>query len=279
MKQYSICVIKPDSYVHSCAFVELAELLMYSLRELGAQARIVFNDIDRDSRNILIGCHLLDAEHAGRMPASTIVLNTEQINPDDESGWSRKMLRWMSSFEVWDYSLRNIETMRSVGISHAKHLRIGFQKELARIEPGSDKEFDVLFYGCLNDRRQRVLDELSAAGLRVKSLFGIYGGERDSYISRSKIVLNHHYYETQIFEVVRVFYLLTNSIAVVGEVNDSTSIDESYRAAISAARYDELAARCIELANDPALVTSVAREGHERLSRCPQSAYTAALID
>ena len=77
-------------------------------------------------------------------------------------------------------------------------------------------------------------------GLTVKSLFGVYGKERDAWIERSKLVINHHYYQSQIFEVVRVFYLLTNSVAVVGEVNDTTSIDHIYKEGIHPVQYDGL---------------------------------------
>ena len=61
-------------------------------------------------------------------------------------------------------------------------------------------------------------------GINVKALFGVYGRERDKLIARSKIVLNMHHYSSQIFEIVRVFYLLTNRKAVVAECNARDAI-------------------------------------------------------
>ena len=54
--RYNICLIKPDQYIHSLAFIELAELLLYSLQELGFEVQIQFNELDNNACNILIGC-------------------------------------------------------------------------------------------------------------------------------------------------------------------------------------------------------------------------------
>ena len=51
----------------------------------------------------------------------------------------------------------------------------------------------------------------------VKCLVGVYGEERDAYIARSKIVLNLHFYESQIMEQVRISYLLNNHALVISE--------------------------------------------------------------
>lgn len=275
MKPFNICLIKPVGYIHSDAFIELAELIMFSLRELGVEANIGFNAINPDSRNILIGCHLLDVSIISQLPKSTIILNTEQLQG---TPWNANIFKWLKSFDVWDYSLKNIENMAANGVPSAKHLNIGFQKELRRIEKKPERDIDVLFYGSTNERRQKVLDDLVSSGLTVKSLFGVYARERDDYIARSKIVLNHHFYKPEIFEVVRVSYLLSNSVAVVGEVNETTSIDDVYRSAITAARYDDLVDACLKLAHDGARLKEAEDRGFAVLAQYPQSVYTSALI-
>ena len=53
--------------------------------------------------------------------------------------------------------------------------------------------FDVLFYGGMNPRRHRILQQVAARyDLRVKVIFE---AERDEYIRKCKIVLNLHYYD------------------------------------------------------------------------------------
>jgi hypothetical protein len=39
---------------------------------------------------------------------------------------------------------------------------VGYVPELERIRPAPAEDIDVLFFGSVNDRRQRVLDQLRA---------------------------------------------------------------------------------------------------------------------
>lgn len=278
MKKINICLIKPDNYIHSYAFLELGELIYFSLKDLGFEATLGFNQIEPNVKNILIGCHLLDPKFMEQVPKSTIILNTEQIY-SDTADWNKNIFAWVTNFEVWDYSTRNIEKLKDIGVNEAKLFKIGFQKELARLDMSKKKDVDVLFYGCVNERRKDILEKLVAKGLTVKSLFGVYGRERDEWVERSKLVLNHHYYNSQIFEIVRVFYLLTNSVAVVGEVNESTSIDTMYREGIYAAKYDDLVAGCLELARDDALRQRIQVEALNSISKYPQKLFTQEALD
>ena len=272
MARFNICLVKPDNYIHSFAFLELGELLYFSLQELGQEVTFGFNNLEPTATNILIGCHLLDPSFITQIPPSTIILNTEQIY--GETDWNKPIFDWAKHFQIWDYSPKNIEKLNQMGIERTRLLKIGFQKELARLNSNKSKEVDVLFYGSVNERRKIVLDGLEARGLKVKVLFGVYGKERDEWIERSKVVLNHHYYEAQIFEIIRVFYLLTNSVAVVGEVNKTTSIDSIYQDGIYASQYEDLISDCVELVNHQALRVQFQEKALAAISKYPQAPFT-----
>ena len=278
MKKINICLIRPDKYIHSYAFLELGELIYFSLKDLGFEATLGFNQIVPDVKNILIGCHLLDPKFIEQVPKSTIILNTEQIY-SDTTDWNKNIFAWVTNFEVWDYSIRNIEKLEEIGVNKVKLFKIGFQKELARLDRSKKKDVDVLFYGSINERRKDILEKLVAKGLTVKTLFGVYGRERDEWVERSKLVLNHHFYNSQIFEIVRVFYLLTNSVAVVGEVNESTSIGTMCREGIYAAKYDDLVAGCVELIKDDAVRQRIQVEALNSISKYPQKFFTQETLD
>ena len=277
MKKINICLVKPGNYIHSYAFLELGELIYFSLKDLGFEVRLVFNQINPDVKNILIGCHLLDPKFIGQVPKSTIILNTEQIH-SDTNHWNKNIFVWAKNFEVWDYSTRNIEKLKEMGVIRAKYLKIGFQKELARLNKSKKKDVDVLFYGSVNARRKSILEKLIAKGLTVKTLFGVYGKERDEWVERSKLVLNHHFYNSQIFEIVRVFYLLTNSVAVVGEVNESTSIDTMCREGICAVKYDDLVTGCVELIKDDDVRQRIQAKALNSISKYPQKLFTQEVL-
>lgn len=278
MKKINICIIKPDNYIHSYAFYELAELIYYSLGEIGIKSRIIFNHIEPDIQNILIGCHLLDPKLIEKIPISTIILNTEQIYKDT-TDWNENIFAWVTKFEVWDYSVRNIEKLKEVGATKVKHFKIGYQKELNRLNKTQKNDIDILFYGAANERRRLIIKKLLDTGLNIKTLFGIYGKERDAWIERSKLVLNFHFYDSQIFEIVRVFYLLTNSVAVVGEVNDSTSIDHMFKEGIHAVKYDELVNGCVEVVKNDMLRQRLKEKAFDSIHRYPQKEYTQEVLE
>lgn len=276
MTRFNICLVKPDNYIHSYAFLELGELLYFSLKELGHEVSFGFNNMEPSATNILIGCHLLDPSFIPQIPDSTIILNTEQVY--GETDWNKPIFAWAKHFQIWDYSPKNITKFNQLGIDRTKLFKIGFQKELARLDSNVPKEIDVLFYGSVNERRKVILDALEAKGLKVKVLFGVYGKDRDEWIERSKVVLNHHYYESQLFEIVRVFYLLSNSVAVVGEVNEATSIDTIYRDGIYAARYENLVDHCVELVRNQQLRDQLQLKALQAIYKYPQTSFTKEVL-
>ncbi|STZ77051.1 hypothetical protein [Bergeriella denitrificans] len=275
---FNISIISPPSYPHVRAFDELAELLRHSLLELGYPADITANHFDHSRTNILFGIHLWPSKHLDRLPASSIIMNTEQLEALAHADEVRQImyrntLAAARRFPVWDYDRRNIRALAAEGIP-AVLWEIGHHPALERIRPAETADIDVLFYGSINPRRANILNALSAEGLRVKHLFGLYGAERDAWIARAKMVLNLHAYDTHIFEIVRCSYLMSNGICTVSEVNDDTSIAPQYRNGIVAAPYGKLVETCMALAHNAPLLEHYRRAAFDTISRLPQAAFT-----
>ncbi len=275
--KYNVCVIKPDGYLHSDAFIELAELIGYSLQDLGHEASLGFNQIVPDAINVIIGCHLLDPALIPHIPKTSVILNTEQVD-SGQPAWNPNIFQWASAFETWDYSHRNIQRLKQMGASNVKFLQLGYHEKLARIRKAEHQDIDVLFYGSMNERRLKVVEQLKRLGCNVRTEFGVYGQARDQLIARAKVVLNLHFYSSEIFEIVRVFYLMTNSKAVVAEVNQSTSIDPCYPGGIYPAAYEELADSCMRLVRDDRLRLELEQQALETIKRLPQRELIAALL-
>ena len=273
--RYHICTLQPAGYPHTAAFDELIELLAYSLQDLGHTVTRGTNRLPEDWINIVFGMHLVDAT-ALELPANSILFNTEQV-ADDASAWVSRVVELARSYEVWDYSEKNIAKLQSQGAKRVRLFQIGFHPRLARIPHDVPRDIDVLFYGSFNPRRQAVLDQLRQAGCGVKAVFGVYGAERDALIARSKLVLNLHFYQSKIFEVVRVFYLMTNARAVVAECGPDTTIDPNYLPGICAAEYADLAAACLRLLADNAARQRLQARALEAMMQLPQYRYTPAL--
>ncbi len=251
-RKVHLCLVVPDGYPHWEAFSEITQGFMHAFGELGTACTIGRNDYINDGVNILFGAHLIPTDEIAQLfPASTIIFNLEQIEGFglDRTPVYKSML---CRHAVWDYSPRNIARLKSItGNPAIQHVGIGYSAGLARIAMQMQQPVDVLFYGSLNERRATVLDKLRAAGLNVNHLFAVYGAERDAAIADAKVVLNMHFYEDSIHEIVRTSYLLANRKAVVTECNANTEIDPEYRDAMCAVPYGELVPRCVELIQNP----------------------------
>jgi len=245
----SVAVVSPPGYPHSAAFAEVAETIRHGLTSLGHDA-VVSRDLGaRDRRHIVLGAHL--APEAGiQLPAGSIIYNLEQV--DSQSRWmTGALLDLYRRYPLWDYSTANIERLVSMGVPRPAHVPIGYAPSLTRIVP-VEPDIDVLFYGSLNERRQGIIDRLRAAGVRVEAVFGVYGSERDALIARAKLILNLHYYEAKVFEVVRVSYLLANGRAVVSERGADPAEEGPFASAVAFTDYDRLVATCQALLRQPA---------------------------
>ncbi|AJC21204.1 hypothetical protein [Pandoraea pulmonicola] len=276
--KFNVCIVRPPGYLHSSAFTELGELLNLGLRDLGRKSTLIENAIDPAATNIVIGCHLLSPEVADSLPESTVIVNTEPLG-SVATEWKSAILGFGERFEMWDYSARNIEFLNGMpGGSRVRLLRLGYHRTLNRISRKMPRDIDVLFYGFVNERRKQVMDRLEAAGLKVVCVTGLYGAKRDDLIARSRVVLNMHFFDSHIFEIVRVFYLMTNGVAVVSEVGPTTSVDERYLQGIDASPYDELVDRCIALVKDDAARLALEKRARQTIARLPQAEVMGELL-
>ncbi|MGA8153895.1 MAG: class I SAM-dependent methyltransferase [Terriglobales bacterium] len=242
MSKFQITLIRPQGFIHSEGFREVAETLQFGLRSIGHAAEIGENAIDPNATNILLGAHLLPAVDANMVPANSILYNLEQLGG---ANLSPKYYELASRHQVWDYSLRNIEQWRTMScLRPPVHVPLGYVPELSRIQAAPVQDIDVLFYGSLNERRSAILKALRDSGVKVHAVFGVYGKERDELIARSKIVLNVHFYDTKVFEIVRLSYLLANSKAVVSECSSENEMEQDAQGAFLAVPYGSLVESC-----------------------------------
>lgn len=264
-----IVTVRPPNYAHSAAFDELGVTLHAAFAALGAQVDASVNQtIGNEGINIVLGAHLVAPKVA--LPSNCVIVNLEQMG----TGYFAKeyYVEVLKRHPVLDYSARNVARIRELtGNPYVRQFKIGYAPELTRIASVAKQDVDVLFYGVVNERRKAILDALVAAGLVVHALPGVYGRERDAWIARSKVVLNIHYYEDKIHELVRTSYLLANHKAIVSECDDETEIDEDVRAALVAVPYDKLVETCVALVRDDARRKKVEQAGFERFARRKQA--------
>jgi hypothetical protein len=273
--QFAVAIVSPPGYLYVETFREVAEALHYALLALGHDS-LLTDRLDYDDRHtIVLGSNLL-ARYELEPPNNAILYNFEQVY--EGSPWlTPALLDLFRRYPVWDYSQANIERLAAWHVPRLTHVRVGYVPELTRIA-AVPEDIDVLFYGSNSPRRRAVLDSLRARGFRVEWLFGAYGAGRDAMIARSKIVLNMHLYEAEVFEIVRVSYLLANGRAVVSEPGANPTEDADLASGIAFAAYDELVDRCEELLGDERTRRELGRRGYQVFSARNQAAILGEVL-
>ena len=258
--RYRVCIIMPQGYIHSSAFVEVAFLLKASFGGLGFDCDLKINELAEDRTNILLGSHLISFSEDLRR-YEYIPYQLEQLSAN-EGLYNQNVKSILASAKtVWDYSAENIAFLQSQGIA-ARHLPVGYHPALEQIPQAPDKDVDVLFYGSTGGRRKPILDILDGrSDVRTKSLFGVYGRDRDLWIGRSKIILNIHYYAVKIFEAVRVAYLLNNRCFVLSE---ESAINPYPGISVTTSPYENLVESCVEFSRSDSKRESLASQTYEQ---------------
>jgi hypothetical protein len=263
MPAFRICIIVPPGYQHAHAFTDLALLLKYSLTDLGYDCDLTLNTMDESRINILLGYHLLRFDESIRR-FRYIPYQLEQLHERQGVYSENVRLLLENAFAVWEYAEENAAFLKEKEFE-PQLLVPGYHRALKVLRSDADKQYDVLFYGSLNERRRRVLQALQAAGVRVQALFGVYGERRNRAIEQAVIVLNVHHYAMQIFESVRVSFLLNNAAFVLSEQSESLPYEDT---GIVACAYEEIPQKCRALLDQK---ECLAPRGEEMCARYRES--------
>ena len=122
-----------------------------------------------------------------------------------------------AALEVWDYSRWNIQHFEyptTVKRCQVKYMPFAWFPT-ASCSALNDRDIDVLFFGAMNDKRQSKLLLLNELGVQVTHV-SAQESELDTFICRSKIVLNLHYYDG-LLETSRIMHAISLNALVISE--------------------------------------------------------------
>ncbi len=245
-KNYEVVIVMEKDNYHSQAFTDIADGLVNTINSYGYLA--IKSEILQSNGfiPIVFGSHMI--KNICQLPKNSIIFNLEQLGSGSPhiSPIYYEILR---SHQIWDYSKNNIKFLNQIGVFNATYIDIACIKQ-ATFEASTTCDIDVLFYGAINARRKDVIDALAATGITVVAISGIYGRERDFLMSRAKIILNLHYYDTKIFEIVRVSYALQNGKFVLSEIGYD-NCEREYSGVVSFCAYENIVDRCLEFLSKP----------------------------
>lgn len=166
--------------------------------------------------------------------------------------------------EIWDYDEGNVHWMRKHYKLNAKFKPLVYTHSLRRIPPIEEYkcDIDVLFYGYLHERRAKLLINLhhiAGSKMKIFDLYGVWDKELDTYIQRSKIILNVHGKPDSRQEQPRLYYPVINGRCVLSEKTATNYIGN----AILEAPYEKLLDTIVQLIKTGAWL-NIANQASER---------------
>jgi hypothetical protein len=273
--KFAVSIINPPDYQHSEAFREIGETIHYTLLELGYASILTSQTDIAGRRHIILGSNLLPF-YQTKISPNSILYNLEQVTPG--SPWLQPaFLDILRQYTVWDYSQSNIEQLAHLGITSVEYVPIGYIPQLTRIQQ-TEEDIDVLFYGSINERRWQIIQSLQSHGVKTEAIFGIYGNERDKLIARSKILLNIHFYEAKVFEVVRVSYLLANQRFVISERGSNLVEESPFSSGVVFAEYEDLVKTCLDYLSRSEDRRCIAEAGFKLMSQRSEVDYLKSIL-
>jgi len=268
----------PKFSVHAECLLPVAEVLKFGLRDLGHDADLG-NTLDRSCQNIVLGYH----NFAGKeLPSDydCIIYQLEQFPGYKNDPYphllkmkEKALVTLKSAKAIWDYSEQNIDFLAEKNID-ALYKPIGFHPKMERINHRTDKDVDFLFYGCNSERRHKILQVL-ADEYNFRSLFGVYGEQRDRWIARSKIVVDIHFFESKLFDEVRTSYLMNNRAFFILEETPH----KKYTDTLVYASFDDFVETCKYYIERPTEIKKKAELAFENFSKYKESAFLEEVLD
>jgi len=219
--------------VQNKVFYELAKNFSYILSQKFGKERVkLIKEVTKhdasDHLFIIFGANVYE----GTIPKHYILVQLEQSVI--KSKWfDHTYIKMISQAKaILDYSLTNFQNLKQYN-SNYYNFTIGYdstvqEKESKKLDSFDNSEYDIAFYGQINLRREKLLKKLKDSGLKIKIIENLWGVQRMEQLLKAKVVVNLHYYESAIQEVVRLSYLLSLGIVVLSESSEDKVLDLQY---------------------------------------------------
>lgn len=263
---------------------EIVEGFRLGLCELGYDVTWHYAQIDADRVNIIMfGAASLQWQAIAHLAPNCIVVNIEQL-VEGGNAFNPTYLEVLRNSYVWEYSELNFRRYAELGIPHASLVPLGYQPGAIDVpsEPETPpvEDIDVLFFGSLNARRHRLLDELRARGLHVVAHHSIPAEERSALLLRSKLMLNVSFLDTtRTVELPRLAVGFLARKAILTEIYDDSELRAELRQGLFGAPYEKLVDTAERLIAAPAERRERADLGHQLFTAKSQASFIQPALE
>jgi len=259
----NICLVQYKPFHPKVGMLDSYNEVVYSLvwgfTALGHEVTFKVNSFDPKSRNIIFGWHIpTQLGILDTFPEDTIIYNFERYTNYWKTPSATAAITYLASkYQLWDYNQNNIDILNTLNPKYTPYCaRISYAPNLEQVPTGVELDVDVLYYGNYVPYRYETLSKIAETrgdltGLSVMTLRNFWGKQRDEFIGRSKVIINISH-ASDIFEIVRVSYLLANKKAVVSCTHGEGEeyIEEDLRNVLKFTKISNVNAVCRSLVED-----------------------------
>jgi hypothetical protein len=170
---------------------------------------------------------------------------------------------------VFDYSHYNAEYLRSKINKRVVVVPYSYHSSLTVLshDVTDTEEYDVMFYGFMNDNRKKYASLLESSNLKVKwhTNYSIFGDQLIEEMKKAKIILNIHYYDNpSVLEITRIIPAVSNYKLVLSERSTDTKADERFKDIIVFIDENTVVSECKKYVENPQLRHQRISEAFER---------------
>ena len=130
------------------------------------------------------------------------------------------------NLRVWEFSYKSNEDRKSQDLN-SSYLPFPLPDTDPFTFDISNKTIDILLIGTISDRRKKIIELLKENGINAKLESKCIGNEKINMISKSKIILNIHYYNPSYQETYRILEGLQYGACVISELSEDEYIDNN----------------------------------------------------
>lgn len=217
----------------------LALMLKDSLYKVGLACEVTSNEeefasISKNTIPIVLAPQIFK-----KLPTQFIAFQLEQ----KESSWfnSEYFDLLKNATFVFEFAENNLNYLLERGISFSRlyYLPITpsnflFSKSIHQVSC----KYDLVFYGCLNERRKKILEELKKH-FSVLVVTDCFGEDLHKKLYSAKLVINIHYYPNAELESTRLIEALGLGLSVVSEDTQSKE-DLFFKDVVTFAKKDDI---------------------------------------
>lgn len=200
----NICILALHGHTEESFFHDVARCVHRQYLSAGYSCTINTNKIIKGALNIIFGAGTSKAPKLTSLYErfsgfDIVIFNLEPLLTESPLV-RQEYLDFISKYCVFDYSQENVDFL--IDIKIRAFLFPIIPEQPCSEAPGLKKDIDIIFVGGLSERRMEILQPLQNK-FSITFINGLYGSDLYPLLSRSRVLLNLHYYPNSPCELAR----------------------------------------------------------------------------